>query len=223
VGQIHETPRGIIALASSKPHETGACENPTDQFTEMACLHIASYLASWGMYRGSGPLYLRSILQYEPIVGRLARCNPKLWSIDADRYDDERWDVLASFRSELISILNNTYPRYKSGRQRFVTDLVATKILLGVFGSVPALDRFVIAGFHKAGGRGSWLSKKVFEQMSDFYAVNKRDIDEVEVAIFGPLGRASNGHWTKAKVIDAVLFVEGGGVDDSTDTDSTRH
>jgi hypothetical protein len=34
-------------------HETGACENPTDQFTEMACLHIASYLASWGMYRGS--------------------------------------------------------------------------------------------------------------------------------------------------------------------------
>ena len=54
---------------------------------EVGCLQLASYLASWGMYRGSGPLLQRSAAQYGPVLEAIVAAEDDIWDLDADAFD----------------------------------------------------------------------------------------------------------------------------------------
>lgn len=97
-----------------------------DNKTEFLCLHLSCYLASWGMLRNSA-LINYDYLVHKEFVEQVS--NTKFDKL----YDDNCYDI--DLIIELVGLINKVYPNTISKTKTFVT-----KILLGVFGCVPAYD-----------------------------------------------------------------------------------
>src|SRR4051794_13269490 len=94
---------------------------------QLSCLHLGFYLASWGMLRGSAALLRRSARHYMPVIQVIASSGPAIWSVDADSYDDASWEVLSQTAGQIAAALPDG-----------ASDTLITKIMLGVYGCVPA-------------------------------------------------------------------------------------
>lgn len=104
---------------------------------ELSCLQLSFYLASWGMLRASSVLLQKSVRHYIPVISAIASISPKQWEIDADCYTESNIAVLTDIASQLRATLPDG-----------ASDILVTKIMLGVFGSVPALDNYFCSGWH---------------------------------------------------------------------------
>ena len=109
----------------------------TDGLQEKLSLHLMGYLASWGMYRGSTKLLKE--YNYKVHKGLI----PLLFRGESKRL----FDINPLTESkEFCKILDNTYfsieNYYKnlSGGGFKPTKTLVTKILLGVYGCIPAYD-----------------------------------------------------------------------------------
>jgi len=100
-----------------------------------SCLHLAFYLASWGMLRGSSFLLQKSIKFYEKLVEYISKKDIEFWKIDVDSYSEENIEKLLDCYNDIKKILSDD-GKYK------VSDTLITKIMLGVFGNVPAFDSY---------------------------------------------------------------------------------
>jgi len=100
---------------------------------EKSCLAIGFYLASWGMLRGSSFLLGKSAKYYEPLIIYIANQDKTLWEIDVQDYSDENIEKLITIYKDIKNILIK-------GNNAHLT--LVTKVMLGVFGFVPAYDRF---------------------------------------------------------------------------------
>ena len=64
--------------------KSSGCLIKNEKEHNLGSLHLAAYLASWGMYRGSSFLLReKNYLFYEPIVEYLYELDIKCWTIDA--------------------------------------------------------------------------------------------------------------------------------------------
>jgi hypothetical protein len=100
------------------------------------CLHLAWYLASWGMLRNSF-LLNRDYLVHESLVRTLL--SGKFEALFHDNYSDDN--------IHLVMEASNAIRESYSGGS--VTPTLITKILLGVFGCCPAYDDFFIYAARK--------------------------------------------------------------------------
>src|SRR5688572_2023526 len=101
-----------------------------------SCLHLGFYLASWGMFRGSAELLQRSAKFLEPVIKAIVSASTDIWGIDANAYDEKG---IAAVRG-VASHVKWAFPEGGS-------DILITKIMLGVFGCVPAFDGNFKVGF----------------------------------------------------------------------------
>ena len=162
---------------------------------ELSCLHLGFYLASWGMLRGSSPLLMRSIKHYAPVIEVIASASASIWEIDAHAYTDEAIEGLGQTASQLRSALPEG-----------ASDILVTKIMLGVFGCVPAFDTYFKKGFGVA-----TFGKKSLKKVAAFYRDNKEIIEANRVHTLDfASGRETTRKYTRAKVVDMIFFVEGG-------------
>lgn len=161
---------------------------------QLACLHLGFFLASWGMLRGSTALHTKSLKHYVPVIETVVRAPSQIWSIDVDGYTDEAIEMILEFRRHLRS----AFPQRAS-------DILVTKIMLGVFGCVPAFD-----GQFQRGFRVSGLGANELRRVAAFYSDNSEVIDRYRVpTIDFDTGRPTNRRYTRAKVIDMIFFIEG--------------
>lgn len=112
---------------------------------QASCLQIGFYLASWGMFRNS-PLLDKSSRFYEPLVRSIAAAERSLWTLDVPQYGDESCALIMQRAEDIRSAL---FPE--------ASDTLVTKVMLGVFGCVPAFDSYFVRGFRHAFGKGSLL------------------------------------------------------------------
>lgn len=122
----------------------------TDQQIDLAGLHLAFYLASWGMYRGSTFLLWKDYKIHTHVVRELLsdKYSP-LWDLDVFAIEPEGQDV-----NLVLALVAGIKEAYKSnisevnGVRKSVnpTDTLATKIVLGTFGCTPASDEYFRAG-----------------------------------------------------------------------------
>ena len=84
--------------------------------------------------------------------------------------------------------------------------------MLGVFGCVPAFDTNVKKGLRKAGESHHKNFEKNIEAVEEVYKSYKKEIDktskEYKVLDF-ETGKPDKMHYTKAKIIDMILFEYG--------------
>ncbi len=157
-------------------------KNLIDNNLEKSCYVLWSYLASWGMLRGSSFL-----LQMNPSYDKIKS--------------------LLTPKTESKTIPSKT---------------LVTKIMLGVFGCIPAYDRYFIESF-KSEGTGFCspkLSPKSIECISDFYTTHKTEIDNLiensKVKDF--YGNETGLKYPIAKIIDMYGFQKGMTDEENMDT-----
>jgi hypothetical protein len=181
----------------------GESGNPTvlanaDHLQE-SCLQLGFYLASWGMLRGKADLLRRSARYLVPVIEAVASAERPLWRIDVDRYTDASIEQLLMFADRIR--------RAMPGARRGASDTLVTKIMLGVFGSVPAFDRYFTQGLGV-----STLCPRNLKRVGAFYQEHAEVIDRHRVPTLDfAKGEPTSRLYTRAKVIDMVFFIEGGG------------
>lgn len=125
---------------------------------DLLCLHLSCFLSSWGMLRNS------SLLNYDYLVHKDF----------IKKISDYRYDILYSenYKNEdlifeIVDLIKNYYPTDISK-----TDTFITKILLGVFGCVPAYDRYFREGVNYYGICSCSFSRNSLRNLYSYYELN---------------------------------------------------
>ena len=160
---------------------------------QLSCLQLGFYLASWGMLRGSAELLQKSAMHLIPVIEVIARTDASLWELDAHCYTETNIHRLLDVASHLRQA--------NSG----MSDILVTKIMLGVFGNVPAFD----TNF-KRGCQVATFGPKALRKIGAFYQDHSAIIDAFRVPTLDFVnGVPTQRKYTRAKVIDMAFFIEG--------------
>ena len=161
------------------------CRGVTDDKTiDYLSLHLAFYLASWGMYRGSSFLLQKDYKVHMPVVrivmetkydsllgisaeGLLEEGNLKLLAEVSDRIRDAYAKEMPSFED----VPNNA------------TDTLITKILLGTLGCVPAYDRYYVQAVRKFGISAGIYSMSSVKSVAEYYLTYKEEFEAVRAEL----------------------------------------
>lgn len=173
---------------------------------EKSCLTLGFYLASWGMFRGSSFLLQKSVKHFQPTIQYIATLDKSVWYIDVDNYDETNVQTIIKIYKDIKNrlILNGN------------SDLtLITKILLGVFGFIPAFDNYFCNTFRvisdgQCGFRKVNIKSLTF--IKTFYEANKSTIDKLSIETFTTdfmTGQKTTTTYPKAKIIDMYGFTVG--------------
>jgi hypothetical protein len=170
----------------------------------LSCLHLGFYLASWGMFRPSSDLPSRSLKQFEPVVALIARIPGDIWAIDAHCYSE-------AVCAKIISTVADIQEALRHPNGAWPTRTLATKVMLGVFGNVPAFDTRVVAGLRKTRLTGRF-GIRALQDIGRFYREHGDVIEHYrECTLDFATGHPTYCPYTRAKVIDEISFIEGRG------------
>jgi hypothetical protein len=165
---------------------------------QVSCLQLGFYLASWGMFRGSSTLLLKSARYYEPVIDVIAAAPAQAWDLDAHLYTTDSWRMLHGLDQEI---------RAAFGHRKRVTSALATKVMLGVLGNVPAFDTYFRKGF-----RAATFGPKAFRRLGEFYQEHADTIERNRIPTLDfRTGQPTRHRYSRAKIIDMIFFIEGGG------------
>ena len=178
----------------------------TTKDIEKSCLVLGFYLASWGMLRGSSFLLQKSAKHFQPTIEYIATLNRDIWKIDVDKYNEQTIEKIIEIYNEIKSrlILNGS------------SDLtLITKVMLGVFGFIPAFDNFFCDTFRsiykgKCGFRR--VNSNSLSRIKDFYDENREIINRLSNETFTTdfkTGFKTKIKYPKAKIIDMYGFTVG--------------
>ena len=154
--------------------------DPSPDYDHLS-LHLAFYLASWGMYRGSCFILQKDYKVHTPIVERILK----------PEYDCLFGLACADLRKSEVQMMLETV--YGNIAEHFgpirdqvagravpspVSPILITKILMGTLGCVPAYDRFFVDGIkeHKV-TTGEYSLKSVLK-LADFYEAHNDRLEE---------------------------------------------
>lgn len=131
----------------------------TKNDSKILSLNLGFYLASWGMYRGSGKLLQKDYLIHEGAVEILGGFK-NLKCTRAREIQMSDIDTLLNLISQLRT--------YYSGFDIRPTDTLISKIILGTLGCLPAFDRFFCDGVKSDSLEFRSLSKRSIENLFSF-------------------------------------------------------
>jgi len=174
------------------------------QDIEKSCLVLGFYLASWGMLRNSF-LLQKSIKHLEPTILYIATLDKSVWDIDVDKYDEKNVETILGI--------------YNGIKKHLILDgnsdlTLITKVLLGVFGFIPAFDNFFRNSFREISGRQCGFRRvnvKSLAFIKTFYELNRTAIDSLSSETFTrdfTTGQKTV-NYPKAKIIDMYGFTAG--------------
>lgn len=168
---------------------------------EKSCLVLGFYLASWGMFRGSSFILQRSAKHFEKTIEYINGLDRSYWEIDVDSYDENITKIIEVYKEIKKKIVDE-------GKAHLT---LVTKVMLGVFGFVPAYDNYFTDTF-----RGMYsdcgfrrFNKDSLECIEKFYYANKKVIDDLAKATKTydfKTGKPGGISYTKAKIIDMYGF-----------------
>ncbi len=145
------------------------------------------------MLRGSAELLQKSARHLIPLIELIAGADAALWEIDAHCYTEPN-----------IRQLLETGRMFRRARPG-MSDILVTKIMLGVFGNVPAFDTNFKKGFEV-----STFGHKALRKIGGFYEENRIVIDRYRTPTLDFVsGEPTSRKYTRAKVIDMAFFIEG--------------
>lgn len=147
------------------------------QVEDGAALHLGFYLASWGMYRGSAFLLQRAYTAHIPVIRALA--SPQfahLWEVDVGTNDDHT--KLAATITDVVDSVKAAYEPFGDP-----TDTLATKVVLGTVGCLPACDRLFIDGFRNQGFPYSRVNGLFVDRMLRFCMDNRLELARLQSTI----------------------------------------
>ena len=144
-------------------------------------LHLAFYLASWGMYRGSSFLLQKDYKVLSPIVEEILKPEYDcLFGVAcADLRKLEVQAMLTNARNYIADYFD-PIRKAVAGREvaSSVSPVLITKILMGTLGCVPAYDRFFVDGIKKYKVTTQEYSPSSVLALADFYEAHNDRLEE---------------------------------------------
>ncbi len=167
-------------------------------------LHLAFYLASWGMYRGSSGLLQKNHLIHQKTVdlifenGQHLNCNS-----DNEIVKEQIQDIikLKNSLSEIYSSIN-----YSRGNKHDIpitpTDTLISKIMLGTLACAPAYDRYFIDGLKSRKFQYFTFNEKSLIELFNFIDINSSEIEECQDYLM----KGTKKHYSIMKIIDMYFW-----------------
>jgi hypothetical protein len=154
--------------------DSSALDNDT------AALHLGFYLASWGMYRGSSFLLQRAYTGHHGVVEKIVQPQFRvLWAREFGASGEDTDLIHPIF--EAIEGIRDAYRPVAGSKE--ASDTLVTKVILGTFGSLPAVDRYFVSGFKNSGRPCSGLNIKFVTALLEFAAENRRELRNEQLKI----------------------------------------
>lgn len=172
-------------------------EKVKEEIVDFLSLHLAFYLASWGMYRGSSYLLKRDYKAHKKAVKKiLDKKYEDLWGFELkDKTSIDNAKKLL-FNKEgdkrgIYWVVKESYNIEQSNEDDEASDTLTTKILMGTFGCVPAFDRYLKAGisaYKKVNTDSKYKftqqiedeDAKTFEEIAKFVIGNKDKLNKIK-------------------------------------------
>jgi hypothetical protein len=173
---------------------------------EKSCFELAFYLSSWGMFRGSSFLLQKSAKHFVQTIEYINSLEDDSWKKDVNNYDD-------IFIERIIEIYIKLKELVVEGWSRSIT--LVTKMMLGIFGFVPAYDEYFCQSFRtitngKCGFRS--FNKESLKMIKCFFDSNENSINKLSNETFTYdfiTGNKTIIKYPKAKIIDMYGFSKG--------------
>ena len=182
-------------------------KNNLNKDIEKSCLVLGFYLASWGMYRGSSFLLNKNVKYLEETINYINTLPPEVWDIDVDNYTKPNIKKILDIYKDVKEII------IKNNEQHLT---LVTKILLGVFGFIPAFDQYFCNSFREIFTEEKINFRNVNEDsllaINRFYTSHKTEIDDLSNSTFTYdfiSGEKTNINYKKTKIIDMYGFMRG--------------
>ena len=144
-------------------------------------LHLAFYLASWGMYRGSTFLLQKDYKVHISVVKELL--NPKydsLFGLECKNLKNEdNQKKLENLNTFLKMYYNKVRDSVKKKEiKNEISSTLTTKILMGTFGCVPAYDRYFIEGVKDQNVTTGNYNLNSLLKLVNFYECNREKLEK---------------------------------------------
>jgi len=152
---------------------------------DLAALHLAFYLASWGMYRGSSFLLQHAYTVHHDTIDLIADMRfDALWNVDFGANESD--GQLLPLALELVENIKNVYKPFArkiSPNSAQPTDTLITKIILGTFGCLPACDRYFIDGFKYSKFKFTCVNKQFIHRLLEICRENLIELKKEQAMI----------------------------------------
>lgn len=147
-------------------------------------LHLAFYLASWGMYRGSSFLLQKDYKVHIPVVKIIQeeKFNPLCGITAENLIEDRNLDLLDELSERIRKSYADEKPSF-SGKVNNTTDTLITKILLGTLGCVPAYDRYYVQTVKKYKISSDHYNRKSVQNVASYYIENKYSFEKLRKSL----------------------------------------
>ena len=177
--------------------------NLTEEEVDYLSLHLAFYLASWGMLRGSSFLLQKDYRVHIDIINELYKPTyNNLWSIDyKGLQNQENLDVLLDLIDNLKTIYRDKRSNIKEVNTD-ISDILVTKVLLGTMGCVPAYDEYFKKGVNKYNITTQLLGKSSIKGLADYYEDNQYELENLRKTI----SQARQIEYPQMKILDMAFW-----------------
>lgn len=179
-----------------------------DATIDYLCLHLAWYLASWGMLRNS--FLMQKDYKIHADVVRLIY-QPEwddLWDLSPEKLSQEYYADRITKLSESIT------EAYVASGAGIPTETLLTKILLGTVGCVPAYDRYFKKALADTGAAPQVFSAKSIRTLGNLYLDYEDEFEKLRKHC------GSRIEYPAAKILDMCFFEYGFQRDASSQEDS---
>ncbi|WP_153505468.1 hypothetical protein [Cumulibacter manganitolerans] len=168
------------------------------------CLELGYYLANWGMFRGSGVLMRTNLAALRNTISVIDSHHADMRDVDIVGSDDE-W-----------AALDATYEALESALPGNPSPTLITKVMLGVWGCVPAMDTYVLAGIKDLRSRArktglETFNRRFYDYLSLLRHTHADEIEEHRNADLHSFGEPSTSatRLPAGKILDMYLFQVG--------------
>lgn len=148
--------------------------NAEEETLDYLALHLAFYLASWGMYRGSSFLLQKDYKVHIPVVKIIMeeKYQPLMGISAEELIKVDKLELLEEVSDRIRKAYGEEQPSFE-GTVNKATDTLVTKILLGTLGCVPAYDRYYVQAVRQYGISAGGYNKKSVRDVARYYLSHK--------------------------------------------------
>lgn len=176
---------------------------PNEETIDLMCLHLAWYLASWGMLRGSAFLLQKDYRVHQRVVRLLvSEQYADLHDCSAEKMaEPETIRRIMELSSCIVEIYREMTTDLGAGEGKTASDTLVTKILLGTMGCAPAYDRYFQTGLSASGIAVQSYGSNSMQQIANFYLERLEAFEQLRHEI--SRGRVS---YTPMKLVDMCIW-----------------
>ena len=173
---------------------------------DTAALHLAVYLASWGMYRPSSFLLQKDYKIHCGVVKKIIEYQ----HLRGINFSSLGCNELSKTLNEIICLsdcIKKYYPKKikkVDGERKTVnvTDTLATKIMFGTLGCIPAYDTYCVAGMRESNIKYSKISVSNLRSVVDFYTKHEKPFNDAQKTV----NKKSGMDYPIMKILDMYFW-----------------